>query len=84
LNSKECPKNLQIALFRAKTTKGIYVRSLIQDIAQKAGTLGFSSQIIRLTNGKYGQKDCYLLRDLFNKKELSGEYFYSKFKSNLH
>jgi tRNA pseudouridine55 synthase len=83
LAGKDCPKTLQIASFKVKTSKGIYIRSLSLDIAKKLGTVGFASQIIRFSNGKYSNKDCYELSDIFEPKELTGDYFYSKFVPNL-
>ena len=84
LNSKNRPKSLKTANIRVKTSKGIYIRSLSQDVADRLGAFGFTSEIIRLSNGKYSQKECFCMQDIFSTEELSGDYFYSKFKSNLH
>jgi len=53
--------------------KGVYVRSLAQDIARKCGSLGFVSMLRRVAVGKFASKDAILLdnlRDLVHKGEL--------------
>ena len=56
-----------------KCGKGVYVRSLAQDIAKKCGSLGFVSMLRRVAVGKFPSKDAILLdnlRDLVHKGEL--------------
>ncbi|MDC0449237.1 hypothetical protein OAL67_01380, partial [bacterium] len=43
---------------RVTMSKGLYVRSLSQDIAKKLGTVGFVTSLIRTKNGTYSKKDC--------------------------
>ena len=61
-----------ITLF-VKCGKGVYVRSLAQDIARKCNSFGFVSMLRRVAVGKFSSKDAILLdnlRDLVHKSEL--------------
>ena len=44
---------LQTAKLRVKMTKGLYVRSLVQDICKKLNTLGIANNIVRVSSGDY-------------------------------
>ena len=55
------------AKFYVETSRGLYVRSLSQDVCKKLNLVGFVSNLIRVKNGNYSKKDCSLLVDLFDK-----------------
>jgi len=44
---------------KVTTTRGIYIRSLSQDICKKLGVLGFVSTLVRVKNGLYIKSSCY-------------------------
>lgn len=54
----------QIAKVYVEISKGLYVRSLSQDIAKKLGTVGFVYKLARISNGKYSKKECETLESL--------------------
>lgn len=54
----------QTATFKVEMTRGLYVRSLSQDICDKLGTIGMVSKLIRTKNGDYEKKDCCTLEEV--------------------
>lgn len=56
------------ASFKVQMTRGLYVRSLSQDIAERLGTLGFVYSLVRTKNGQYTKKDCKNLSDIFGQE----------------
>ena len=70
--------DIRIAKIRVKISRGMYVRSLSQDIAKQVGTNGFTFSILRTQNGIYTTADCHTLEDLFGKNFDRGQ-FVSKF-----
>lgn len=52
------------ATFCVTMSRGMYVRSLSQDICAKLGTLGFVSSLIRLQNGIYTKSECCTLEEV--------------------
>lgn len=61
-------KKTAIAEFQVEMTKGLYVRSLAQDICRYLGTPGLTLSIVRTHNGKYTKNNSYTLSDLFGDK----------------
>ena len=58
---------IQIAKVKVVISRGMYVRSLSQDIAKAAGVPGFVTSLTRTGNGMYTKKDCKTLEELFGK-----------------
>lgn len=54
--------------FKAKVSKGTYIRSLIQDICDKLGTIGTMSSLIRTNQGNFSIDDSYTLEKIANKE----------------
>ncbi len=54
-----------VAKIKVETTRGIYVRSLSQDITDKIGEVGFVYFLVRTKNGDYEKSDCRTLEDIF-------------------
>ncbi|MFZ5424568.1 MAG: hypothetical protein ACOZAO_02095 [Patescibacteria group bacterium] len=52
-------------VLRVKLTKGLYVRSLSQDICKQLDCTGFVSSISRIDNGLYNKSNCVTLEQLF-------------------
>jgi tRNA pseudouridine(55) synthase len=52
-------RKIQVATVRAEISRGLYVRSLSQDIARKIGSCGFVSRLVRTQNGEYTKEKCY-------------------------
>lgn len=63
---------VETAKIKVVLTRGLYVRSLAQDIAEKVGKHGFVSQLIRTKNGLYTKNDCTTLESLFGKYKNPG------------
>ncbi|MBI2414391.1 hypothetical protein HYV31_00905 [candidate division WWE3 bacterium] len=59
--NKNIKLELPVVRFKVEMTKGLYVRSLATDIAQKLNTYGFVYDLTRTKNGKYSKKDCLTL-----------------------
>lgn len=53
------------AKFYAEVSRGLYIRSLSQDICTKLNTLGFVYSLCRVKNGIYDKSSCVSLVDLF-------------------
>jgi len=80
VKQKKLPKKIMVAKMETKTSKGIYIRSLTQDIAEKMSTIGIADEIIRTKNGKYSKKDCKTLEEIFGKNYQKVYDFSSKYK----
>ncbi|HLD51650.1 hypothetical protein A3K34_03785 [candidate division WWE3 bacterium RIFOXYC1_FULL_40_10] len=52
--------SIQVAKIEVQISRGMYVRSLSQDICEKLGINGFVSNLIRTRNGKYSKKSCII------------------------
>nr|MBP7928167.1 hypothetical protein [Patescibacteria group bacterium] len=55
---------IQMAKLRVKMSKGLYVRSLSQDICSHLDCLGFAHNIVRVSNGVYTRQSCISIIDL--------------------
>lgn len=73
-------ENVVTAKFKTTLTKGLYVRSLSQDICKKLGTIGFVSELVRTKNGEYSKNDCKNLEEIFGKDYLERYDFESNYK----
>ena len=51
-------------VFKTTVSKGTYIRSLIEDICTKLGTVGTMSNLIRTKQGKFDIEDSYTLEDI--------------------
>ena len=51
----------QVARIKVNLTKGLYVRSLSQDLAASLKSCGFTYSISRTSNGSYTKEDCVLI-----------------------
>lgn len=65
--SLEETKSLQVAKVRVVMSKGMYVRSLSQDISEKLQSNGFVYSLVRTKNGEYTKKKSESLEDVFGK-----------------
>ncbi len=52
--------------FKVNVSKGTYIRSLIEDICSKLGTVGTMESLERIKQGKFDIKDSYTLKDIKN------------------
>ncbi len=84
-------ENRQIE-FRVKCSKGTYIRSLCEDIAQKLGTIGFMKELQRTVVGEFSLSDAITIENLQdnceNKKFLNEhlitiEEFFKKYADNV-
>lgn len=58
-------KNDEIT-FKVNVSKGTYIRSLIQDICEKLGTVGTMARLERTKQGNFDIKNSYTLEDIRN------------------
>lgn len=72
-------KTVQIAKIRIKMSKGLYVRSLSQDIANKLNTTGFVYTLVRTSNGEYTKEKCKTLGEVFGQEYLKKYDFASNY-----
>lgn len=63
-NSSENRK-LVVAKIHAEVSRGLYVRSLSQDICDKLGTCGFVYNLVRTKNGNFNRENCLTLDQIF-------------------
>lgn len=56
---KDSGRSIQIAKIKVKMSKGLYVRTLSQDISEKLGFIGFTHSIVRTANGTYNRENSY-------------------------
>lgn len=71
-------KENKIIRFETKVSKGTYIRSLINDIGEKAGTFATMTGLIRKKVGEYSSEESYTLEKI---KELSEKNDFSFLKS---
>jgi tRNA pseudouridine55 synthase len=58
LNNSDLRNNIFQATVSVETSRGLYIRSLSQDICYKLGVFGFVTKLIRTQNGVYTKNDC--------------------------
>ncbi|MAD91250.1 MAG: tRNA pseudouridine(55) synthase TruB [Gammaproteobacteria bacterium] len=61
---------LPLLIFRVRCSKGTYIRSLVEDIAKKAGTVAYTAKLHRESVGTLkseGMIDMQIIESLFNK-----------------
>ena len=54
--------------FKVTVSKGTYIRSLIEDIAKRLGTVATMEELVRTKQGNYKLEDSYTLEDIKNDK----------------
>ena len=57
-------KNANIIKFKVKCSKGTYIRTLCEDIAQKLGTVGYMKNLIRIKVGEFNIEDSTSIEEL--------------------
>jgi len=62
---KDSEKSIKILKFYTELTKGLYVRSLAQDICRKISAKGFTYSIKRTKNREYNQENSKTLEEIF-------------------
>ena len=65
VEAQKAKKTVQVAKIWVKTSKGLYIRSLSQDIAHKMKTTGFVYSLVRTENGEHTKKDAKTLVEVF-------------------
>lgn len=66
--------------FKVECSKGTYIRSLCEDIAQKLGTIGYMKELNRIKVGEFNLAVAVTIEQLkgnINKTEFINEYFYT-------
>lgn len=63
-NSISIPLNLSSLKVKVTTSKGIYVRSLSQDICENLGVIGFTYNLARTKNGEYQKQNSKSIEEL--------------------
>ena len=62
-------KDNNIITFKVECSKGTYIRSLCEDIANKIGTIGYMKELKRLRVGRFKITNSITIEDLENKKD---------------
>ena len=57
-------KNANIIKFKVECSKGTYIRTLCEDIAQKLGTVGYMKNLIRIKVGEFNIEDSTSIEEL--------------------
>lgn len=57
-------KNANIIKFKVECSKGTYIRTLCEDIAQKLGTVGYMKNLIRIKVGEFNIEDSISIEEL--------------------
>ena len=57
-----------IIKFKCEVSKGTYIRSLIESICKKMGTVGTMNSLVRTRQGKFKIEDSYTLKDIEDNK----------------
>lgn len=65
LNENDAKEKMHIADFRVKMSKGLYVRGLVRDMAEKLKASAFTYYIKRTKNGEYTKETSITLEELF-------------------
>ena len=73
----------QLARVEVTMTKGLYVRSLVTDIASKLNFSAFAFSITRTGNGNYTKQNAKTLEEVFGNNYLNEYDFYSKSASSM-
>ena len=76
--SLEETKSLQVAKVRVVMSRGMYVRSLAQDISAAVNDSGFVYSLVRTRNGEYTKKNVETMEDVFGKKYMDEFDFVSR------
>lgn len=66
--------------FKCSCSKGTYIRSLCEDIAESLGTIGYMSKLIREKVGEFEIKDAITIQELqenLNNRDFLDKYFIS-------
>ena len=74
------PKTVRIAKIRVVISRGMYIRSLSQDIAHKLNTTGFVYSLVRTRNGRYTKETSKNLTDIFGADYMEKYNFISRRK----
>jgi len=74
-------EKINTSKFEVEMSKGLYVRSLSQDICKKLNTVGFVNNIVRTKNGKYSRKKCKTMERVFGKGFMDKYDFASRGKA---
>jgi tRNA pseudouridine55 synthase len=78
--SLEESKTMKIAKIRVVISRGMYIRSLSQDIAHKLNTTGFVYSLVRTRNGQFTRETSKTLSSVFGKDYLQKYNFVSRKK----
>ena len=78
VKTKHADQKLYTASFYVELSRGLYVRSLSQDIAERLGTIGFVSKLVRTQNGNFNRESSFTLEKIFG-DNFDHEMLLSKF-----
>ena len=70
---QDIDKNTNIIKFKVECSKGTYIRTLCEDIAQKLGTIGYMKNLIRTRVGSFNIEDSTSIEELRENKEMLEE-----------
>lgn len=68
LEANDSNQKIPIVKFRVVMSKGLYIRSLSQDIAEKLNANGFVYSLVRTRNGAYTKQNSKKLEEIFGSR----------------
>lgn len=69
INLQNIEKETKQIIFEVSCSKGTYIRSLCEDIAEKLGTIGYMKELQRTQVGEFDIKEAITIEDLEENKE---------------
>jgi len=75
------PYTFTKATIKVTMSRGMYVRGLVRDIAEKLKTFGIVVNLVRTKDGEFTKKDCFELSDYFSEElKNNSNYFEPEYK----
>lgn len=81
INLISISKKTQEIVYKVWCSKGTYIRSLCEDIAEKIGTVGFMEELNRTRVGEFGIKQAVKISDIVNDGEINTDAIENNFIS---
>ena len=81
INLISVSKETQEVVYKVWCSKGTYIRSLCEDIAEKIGTVGFMKELNRTRVGEFGIEQAVKISDIVNDGEINTDVIEKNFIS---
>lgn len=81
INLISVSKKTREIVYKVWCSKGTYIRSLCEDIAEKIGTVGFMKELNRIRVGEFGNEQAIKISDIVNDGEINTDMIEKNFIS---